>query len=93
MSAPEEILNLMVARQLRDARKSQGVSQEELANRLGVSRQQVIQIESGRNSPSFLTIVKYLKALGLYAALQIMDEAEWQKFKTEADDSGHVNFN
>lgn len=38
--------------QVRERRIEQGISQAELATALGVSRQTVISIESGRYSPS-----------------------------------------
>jgi putative transcriptional regulator len=41
-----------VQNQVRERRIEQGISQAELATALGVSRQTVISIESGRYSPS-----------------------------------------
>lgn len=38
---------------LREARKKKGITQEKLAKMLGISRQQVINYESGNSCPSY----------------------------------------
>ena len=43
-------------------RKELGLSQEDVANKAGLSQQAVSRIEQGVNSPSILTISKYLGA-------------------------------
>jgi transcriptional regulator with XRE-family HTH domain len=42
-------LGKQLARIIRDARERQGLSQEELARRCGMSRRHLIEIEQGRN--------------------------------------------
>lgn len=43
---------------VRDLRKELGLRQEDLANRLSVSRQTIISIENGRYSPSLELALK-----------------------------------
>ena len=43
---------------LKALRKSQGLSQQDLAERLGVSRQSIISIERGRYDPSLELAIK-----------------------------------
>lgn len=46
-------------------RRERGVSQEQLADALGVSRQTVISLESGRYNPSILLAFRIAKYFGL----------------------------
>ena len=50
---------------MREARRRKGLSQQQLANRLGVSRQTVNAIESGDYNPTIRLCVGICKALGL----------------------------
>ena len=51
---------------LKDERQQQGISQTEMARRLGVSRRWLIEFEHGRvPNPGFATILKALETLGL----------------------------
>ena len=49
---------------VRDLRKELGLRQEDLANRLSVSRQTIISIENGRYSPSLELALKISQILG-----------------------------
>lgn len=49
---------------VKEERKNKGITQEELAKLLGVSRQTIISIESGRYIPSTLLSLKISKFLG-----------------------------
>ena len=48
---------------VKEERKNKGITQEELAKLLGVSRQTIISIESGRYIPSTLLSLKISKFL------------------------------
>ena len=50
---------------MREARGSKGLSQQQLADRLGVSRQTVNAIESGDYNPTIRLCVGICKELGL----------------------------
>ena len=51
-------------------KKSQNMTQEELAQKIGVQRSQVSKIESGRNL-TLSTIARVFKAMGMKASLSI----------------------
>ena len=54
------------ARLIKDERQRQGISQTDMAQRLGVSRRWLIEIEHARvTNPGFSTILSALTELGL----------------------------
>ncbi len=46
-------------------RKKKGLTQEELANIVGVTRQTIISLEQGRYNPSLMLAVQIKEALGV----------------------------
>lgn len=50
---------------VREMRAEQAMTQEELAERVGVSRQTIISIESGRYNPSIILAYKLAATFGL----------------------------
>jgi putative transcriptional regulator len=56
---PEKLINM-----LRDARVAQGLTQAELAERIGVSRKTINTIENGIFIPSTLLALKLARAFG-----------------------------
>lgn len=52
-----------IAKLVRDRRRDLGMSQDELAKRVGVSRLSIINIESGRSNARVSTIVGILNVL------------------------------
>ncbi|MBI4080018.1 helix-turn-helix transcriptional regulator [Candidatus Kaiserbacteria bacterium] len=50
-----------VANKVQSARTAAGITQEELAERVGVSRQTIIAIEKGNYTPSVLLALKVAK--------------------------------
>ncbi len=64
MSHPEDLLKHLPAR-LRTARRNRGLSLESLAQRSGVSRSMVSQIERGESSPTIATLLRLTRALEL----------------------------
>ena len=50
---------------LESLRKSRGISQEELANAMDVSRQTIISLEKGKYNPSILLVFKLANYFGL----------------------------
>ncbi len=65
-----EIQTFLVGEAIKAARLSQKLTQEELAERMGVKRAQVSRLESGRNL-TFSTISRAMRALGLNASFEI----------------------
>ena len=53
-----------VAKQLRDVRKAQGVTQESLAALVGPKKSNISRLESGRYNPSLDFLVKVAGGLG-----------------------------
>lgn len=54
-----------LAMRLREARLEQGLSQAELANRIGVSRRWVSQLENGKKTLEVGLVLRAITALGL----------------------------
>ena len=50
---------------LRQCRLARGMTQRELATRAGVTRQTVMNVESGRNQPSILLLYRFADILGV----------------------------
>ncbi len=61
---PDSILNALPLR-LKEARKSQGLSLDAIANLSGVSRSMVSQIERGESSPTISTLWNLTRALNV----------------------------
>lgn len=71
----DEILNEMrIEQDLAALRQARGISQAELANRLGVSQPYVAKLESGRvKDVELRTVVRYATALGARVNFRIED--------------------
>ncbi len=59
------------ARELIAARARAGVSQSELAQRMGTTQSAIARLESGKSTPSLRTVQRYAAALGLRAVLRL----------------------
>jgi len=53
---------------IRSLRKSQGISQEELAHRSQVDRAYMSSIERGTQNPGVMTIIRIAQSMGISAA-------------------------
>lgn len=53
-----------IARELIAARTRSGLSQEQLAERMGTSQSTIVRLESGRVLPSLRTLARYARASG-----------------------------
>lgn len=62
----------MFGKYLANVRNKQNLTQSEIAERMGVSRSRVNNIERGRN-PSLSSIREYLRACGYKARIAVMD--------------------
>lgn len=63
-----------LARELIAARTRAGLSQEQVAERMGTSQSTVARLESGRTLPSLRTLDRYARATGSRAVVRL--EAE-----------------
>ena len=54
-----------IGQQIKIARKLSGLTQTELADIVGMTRQQIARIESGKNSPLTCNLFKISKALNV----------------------------
>ncbi|MHB1314234.1 MAG: helix-turn-helix domain-containing protein [Christensenellales bacterium] len=54
-----------IIKRLKKARSEQGLSQEDIAKKSGLTQQMVSRIETADNSPTFRSFIKYLGGLGL----------------------------
>ena len=61
-----------VARELIAARTRAGLSQAELAERMGTSQSTVARLESGRTLPSLRTLERYAAATGSRAVVKLI---------------------
>ena len=69
---------------LKNARVSAGMTQAELAKRLGVTPQTVSQYERGRINPKFETLLKFSDALGI-DFLDLVDQTDFIE-----DENGNI---
>lgn len=65
-----ELQSFLIGEAIKKARKAQNMTQEELAQKIGVQRSQVSKIESGRNL-TLSTIARVFKAMGMKASLSV----------------------
>jgi HTH-type transcriptional regulator / antitoxin HipB len=63
---------------LRDRRKALGIGQQDFADRLGVSRYWVSQLENGNSGAALGHTLNALAALGVSLDVQIQDTAQHQ---------------
>ena len=63
-----ELQSFLVGEAIKKARKAQNMTQQELAEKMGVQRAQVSKIESGKNL-TLATVARCFKAMGLKASL------------------------
>ena len=60
-----------IAREMIAARARAGLSQAEVAQRMGTTQSVVARLESGRRPPSLRTVQRYAQALGARAVVRI----------------------
>lgn len=60
-----------MARELIAARSRAGLTQDQLAQRMGTTQSVIARLESGRRAPSLRTVQRYAYALGCRAMVRI----------------------
>jgi len=68
-----------VARNIRRLRQERGLTQEELAVRIRITRNYVGMIERQENSPTVTMVERIAKALGIEPARLFDEKAAWRK--------------
>ena len=72
-----------LARELIRARTKAGLTQVELAARMGTSQAAVARMESGRTLPSTKTLVRYAEATGCRPVIRLVARKEGRNYPTE----------
>jgi DNA-binding XRE family transcriptional regulator len=82
----------MVAARLIAYRTDHGLSQRELAGRLGVSQPRIVELEAGEKNPQIETLFKITAATGLEFAIDIAPVGQEPKLvrKAVTDTQAHV---
>jgi DNA-binding XRE family transcriptional regulator len=82
----------MIAVQLIGYRSDNGLSQRQLAERLGVSQPRVVELESGEKNPQIETLVKIAAKTGLEFAIDIAPVGQEPKLvgKAVKDTPAHI---
>ena len=64
---------------IREARRRAGLTQRELADRLGTTQSAIARLERGRTEPSYERVVEAVRACGLTLVVQLLpaDDADW----------------
>jgi transcriptional regulator with XRE-family HTH domain len=79
----QEILYKSIGNQIKDLRKRMRLSQEELAEQLGLSRASVVNIEKGRQHPSVHMLVDIAKIFKVPVTDFLSDQLLDASFHTE----------
>jgi transcriptional regulator with XRE-family HTH domain len=75
MQTAKELLGMRV----REIRKTRGLSQERLAEKVGVDPKQISRIEGGKSAPSFET----LEAIAIHLQVEMKDLLDFQHLVPE----------
>jgi transcriptional regulator with XRE-family HTH domain len=64
---------------IRESRRRAGLTQRQLAGRVGTTQSALARVESGRTEPSFERVVEIVRACGLEFVPQLVaaDDADW----------------
>lgn len=79
---------MILAEKIMEERKKNGWSQEELADKLGVSRQSVSKWESAQSVPDLQRILEMSKLFGVSTDYLLKDEVESRPVEEASEDSG-----
>ncbi len=73
----------LVGRNLRRIRQEKSLTQEDLAERSGISQQYISGLERGRRNPTVLSLFELAAALGVPHWELMMPDAEFDREKTD----------
>jgi len=72
----DEMMAIESLAYLHAQRIKQGISQQELAKRIGMKQPQVARIENLNSIPSFNTLIRYAEGLGLTTSVSFKPKAK-----------------
>ena len=72
----QELFRIVLTQALRNLRVASGLTQEELASRLGVQETWVAELESANNDHSFESVLAYLSAIDADFEVSILQNGE-----------------
>jgi transcriptional regulator with XRE-family HTH domain len=72
----QEIFRIALTQAMRDARKRAGLTQKQLAEKLGVGQSWVSKLESANNDHTFESVIAYLNAFGADFEASILLEGQ-----------------
>jgi len=72
----QELFRIALTQAMRDARKRVGLTQKQLAEKLGVGQSWVSKLESANNDHTFESVIAYLNALGADFETSILLEGQ-----------------
>ncbi|MBL1353262.1 MAG: helix-turn-helix transcriptional regulator [Zetaproteobacteria bacterium] len=61
-----------IARSLIEARSNAGLTQAEVAKRMGTTQSVIARIEGGSQLPSMKSVIRYARAIGAHPVLQLI---------------------
>lgn len=64
-----------LSRSLIEARAKAGLSQDELAKRMGTTQSTIARLESGKQLPSLRTLYRFAEATGTRAVIKLVKQA------------------
>ncbi|HEY7824540.1 MAG TPA: helix-turn-helix transcriptional regulator [Acidimicrobiia bacterium] len=62
---------------LQQARLARGLSQQELAQQLGISQSYVSEMESGKNSLALVRVFEFMRATGMTLQATVLEPGEF----------------
>jgi transcriptional regulator with XRE-family HTH domain len=76
-----DILSVKVACKIEEIRLQKGLTQEELASDIGISRASLVNMEAGRQAISLVRLFAFADSLGIEAKELLPDNKWYQKYK------------
>ncbi len=76
LQAEKKEIGERIIRRLVECRKSKGMSQQNVADKIGMKRANVARIESMRYTPSLEGMMRYASAVGLKVKVELVEAEE-----------------
>ena len=80
-----ETANLLIGQKIRDLRKQNGLTQQELADRAELTKGFISQLENGQVSPSVITLFDLIECLGVTPA-EFFKDSDDEKIVFKSED-------